>query len=270
MMIGARRDELVLALTVLAVATLAFGGCGGEKEPRGVRLVQVTSSVPAGGESGTEPDDVAISARRDTTVIWIDAGRARAVSRSGDFLVQSDTGLLYQIHHADSTVTALRLSDLGTVPEQLEEEAASASPGQRKRIEAVLGLGAVKMTVRPTAEYGEFDGYRCRKYLVEMTMGEAVARSEYWVTRDIDVDRRLFRTLTHAAMLKMPGSEAVLHELDKLDGLPVVTTGTVEFRGHTTRTSSRLVDVAFGPIPREILRIPAGYTVVRDSLPFGP
>jgi hypothetical protein len=256
---GGSRAPLILLLSIamplLLVMTLS--GCGGDNEPRGVRLVKVVGSVPenAGG------DGAALS---DTTIIWVGEKRARAIGNNGDFLVHGDSGILYSIDHAESTVVALRLSDIETVPDRLAQEAEQA-PQHRQEIDAVLELADVQAAVRPTSEFSEIDGYHCRKYVVNISMGQAVARSQYWVTRDIEVDRALFRTLTHAALLRVPGSEAVLRELDKLDGLPVLTTGTVEMAGQTTRTSSRLIDVEYGRVPSDLFELPAGYILSIDA-----
>jgi hypothetical protein len=118
--------------------------------------------------------------------------------------------------------------------------------------------------VRRTEITAEIDGYDCRKYLVAMTIGRAESRAEYWVTRDIDVDRELFRTLTHAVMLEMPGAADALAELDLIDGLPVLTTGSIALNGRVSRTSSHLIEVEYGSVPAELLELPEGYEI----LPF--
>jgi hypothetical protein len=120
--------------------------------------------------------------------------------------------------------------------------------------------------VQRTEVTAEIDGYQCRKYLVALDIGRAKSRAEYWVTREIDVDRELFRTLTHAVMLEMPGAADALAELDLIDGLPVLTTGTITLDGRVSRTSSHLVEVEYGPVPAALLELPAGYEILPFSL----
>jgi hypothetical protein len=255
---GVARKTLVVLLLCAAVAVLF--GCGRGGPNREARIVQVVSA--------SSPDAAFDSdAANDTTRLWLGRTRARATGPHGTFIYHDDTRTIYAVDDAQRTLLALPIDDFGRLAKLLQREAAADDPDLQKQLGALRELTALKAKVRPTSVTGEVDGYDCRQYLVEMKAGRAVLRSEYWVTKEIHVNRELFRKLRDVTLLGSPGAEALTRELAKIDGLPVLTVGTLEIDGRKVATSSRIVSVEYGPIPDKLLALPPDYTIVEVAPP---
>jgi hypothetical protein len=243
----------LIAVALLAAACVgALSACDTDREARLVKVVTTGA-----------PDDTSTGTRRgsaDTTVIWIGHGRARAISSRGDLLYDKRTDTLYGIDNVDSVVVSMAASDFARIRRSLEP-GPDATPEEQRRITALRQLEDVRVSVRPTPLQVQLGDYDCRKYVVDMVIGPVVSHSEYWVTQDIHIDAELFRALTQTTLIGLPGATAALAELDKIEGLPVLTTGVVEVNGSVSHTTSRLVDVHYGDVPDELLELPPGYAV---------
>ena len=243
------RRRISLALLMSAVI-LGTGACG--RQHRDVRLVQVTHLQPV------EMAGQTLEAINDTTVVWLGHQMARSDSPNGSFILREDTGMFYTIDHAAKVYVAIPLTDLGDLPKLLgitEDD----PDNPNRQLQLIRNFTRLQAEVRPTEQFAEIVGYRCRRYEMNLLMGRARIATTYWVTRETDVDTDLLRRITSAALLNLPGADQMIDEMEKMEGLTVLTEGSMEFLGKTTRTSSRLLEIAYGDAPPGTFMVPDSY-----------
>jgi hypothetical protein len=241
-------------------ASLLVGAAACERGHRDVRLVQATHLQPL------EMAGQTVAGADDTTVVWLGRGMARSDSPNGSFILNEDTGMFYTIDHAARSYVAIPLNDLGDLPKLLGIDRADEDSPDR-RLQLMRNFASLEAEVRPTEQFAEIAGYRCRRYEMKLLMGRAHIATTYWVTRDTDVDTDLLRRITSAALLNLPGADQMIAEMEKMDGLTVLTEGTLEFLGQTSHTSSRLLEIAYGDAPPGTFTVPEAYLRQNFSLP---
>ncbi len=249
--------RITMALLLFAVV-LGTGACG--RQHRDTRLVKVTHLQPV------EMAGQTLEAVNDTTVLWLGHRMARSDSPNGSFILREDTGMLYTIDHAAKLYVAIPLADLGDLPKLLGITEDDPDNPDRQ-LQLMRNFTELYAQVRPTEQFAEIAGYRCRRYEMNLLLGRARIATTYWVTRETDVDTDLLRRITSAALLNLPGADQMIDEMEKMDGLTVLTEGSMEFLGKTTHTSSRLIEITYGDAPPGTFTVPDSYRRQNFSLP---
>jgi hypothetical protein len=247
-----------IVTSALIAAVLVIAACG--SEPDDLRLVQVTHLQPVDLPGQTLP------VQNDTTRIWLSKAMARADSPKSSFILREDTGVLYNIDHQARTYVAIPLQALGELPELLGVDRDEPSNPDR-RLQLMRNFDRLYAQVRATEQSAEIEGFRCRRYEMNLMMGRARIVSTYWVTREIDTDQDLLRRITRVGLLNLPGADQMIEEMAKMDGLAVLIESEMEFLGKTTHSSSRLIEVSHAEAPPGIFDIPENYERLDLSLP---
>jgi hypothetical protein len=244
-----RRINLPRPLARAAVALAAglalltiLPACGGEEQPadRGglgvTRLVTVTTTDPM-SLPGKQ-----LAATTDTVTLWLGPGVARRDVGGGSLLLHAGVDRLTWLDHRARTWTSQTADE---VREQVAALAADSSAvglagDEMDRLKSLL---RVAVSAKDTGEEREIAGYRCRRWVVEQRLGDQSTTSEIWLTRDVDVDFGLLNRLARPTLAALPGGDAALVELSRMDGVPVLSTAIMTVMNRRGRTETRLVSV---------------------------
>lgn len=120
-------------------------------------------------------------------------------------------------------------------------------------------FAGIEVKVTPTNEIRKIKSWNCRKYIVETSMPMGKSRSESWATEDVKFDRKLYWAAANAMMLKQPGFEKVLQEMEKIKGLVVLQESTTETMGAQVKAREEVLEIITAAAPAGIYEIPKGY-----------
>ncbi len=156
--------------------------------------------------------------------------------------------VIFHVNHANKTYTELTVGSDGT------QEAVAAMAGE------------MKVKVTPTSETKKIGNWNCTKYLQEMDMGMMPVNSEVWASEDIKMPYAdFYEKLSSSMMGGQPGmgvaSQAMMEEMKKIKGVPVLTiTSMTMMKNMTMKSSRELLEIKEGTAPAGTFDIPSGYT----------
>jgi len=186
--------------------------------------------------------------RVSTTWITSDKMRTDQGDSSTIAMVVDGKLVLYHLNHANKSYSELTVGSDGTV---------NTPPGMP---------GEMKVKVTPTSETRKIGNWNCRKYLQEMDMGMMPMTSEVWASEEVKMPYADFYEKLSMAMI--PGqhgmgmaSKAMMEEMKKVRGVPVLTvTNMTMMKNVTIKSSRELLEIREGTAPAGTFEIPAGYT----------
>ena len=218
-----RRHAFPAALVVIVAV---FGaGCGRRSD--GIpttRLTQVTVT-----DAAELPGQV-LPARTDTARIWLAADRTRRDTGAKSFVMRVDTGRMIVIDHAQKAFLDVSLDDAGRLLSGLATRPDSSS---HPRDRTLRGLYRVAAKVTDTGEKAPINGYQCRRYVLELHLGDTQMISEQWVTQALGIDDGQLRRASFAALLGLPGGVEAMAELARVQGVPVRSTTITSLFGRS-------------------------------------
>ena len=206
--------------------------------------------------------------RFDTTSVWIGDGWAR--SDTGDtlsVLYNIEKGELYVLRHIDKQYAIVPLDMDALMEEAMGEADAEEAAAAKEAMNAMMG--SASCTVTPTDETKKFGDWEARKYNVKTSIMMMNLDQEMWASEDIEIDADLFHALNSGLMTMMPGADAILKEMVKIEGVPVYSKTVVNIMGTAVNTSSELVEYEEKDAPEGAFEIPEGYTKVDASSMMG-
>lgn len=244
--------RIITGLVAALMLACLLAACGDPSEQTVVarRLVSVTITDPLDGPG---PRRLATA---DTLSLWLAPDLARRDSRDGSLLVDLERQVLTMVDHRNRTYVS------GTTAEVFAELAALADDSTRSRDRKTRQLKSlldVDARVVDTGDEDVIDGYQCRRWVVEQRFGSQHTTSEVWLTTDLDVDFTLLQRATQPALAALPGGEAALAELSRLQGVPVWSTAVMQIMGRQTRSETRLVQAVLDTVPLSFFQPPADY-----------
>ena len=211
-----------------------------------------------------------IPATDDTTETWLGVGKTRTQTAKGTVIIDGEKGMIYMIDDDKKTYSEIPAADLGNLEkmmgmEGMEEEEKAM---MKQQMQAMMAMMQVSMTVTPTEETMEIKGWKCKKYLMDMSMGMAAVKSEAWVTKDVELDWSALWKLTNVMTLMMPGAEKVIEEAKKMEGIPVLSKGTATVMGQQVNSTTEVLEITTKDAPAGTYNLPEGYK--KEDFSFGP
>jgi hypothetical protein len=225
-----------------------------------------TGAFQVMGQSQPEKDEIMI--------FWLGENKARTDQETGktSSILLADKKMLYMIDHAKMQYAEMPLDfdkmfeeaaagEAGDDPEKAE--AMKKMPGFMKNMmKGVMGSMSAKVT--ETEETKTIGSWRCRKYIIEMSMGMGgETRSEAWATEDLKINYEMAFTAANAMMASMPGFEKIIQEMKKVKGVIVYQTATVKMMGAEVTSTTELLECTDKPAPAGNYEVPAGYKKVK-------
>lgn len=123
-----------------------------------------------------------------------------------------------------------------------------------------------KITVTPTTETKMVGSWNATKYTMVMNLPMGSLTQDMWVTTEIGADRSGWQEMLAAQMSAMPFGSSMAAEMQKIDGLPVLSERTQKVMGSEMKSKETVVSVEEKEAPAGFYDVPAGYT----ETPFDP
>jgi len=135
-------------------------------------------------------------------------------------------------------------------------------------------MGQTKITVEPTDETREINGWNCRKYRVAKT-GLMEIEQEIWAAEDLNLDLDRYTDL-----MRLSGPEGLLAdseagraqraELEKIKGYPILTRSRMQLMGTTLETETEVRAIRREPMAATLFEVPADYQEREMGMPGAP
>jgi len=155
--------------------------------------------------------------------------------------------------------------------QKAREAMKNMSPEQRKRMDEMLGGGALE--VRKTGGGRTVAGHRCENWTIGIG---GFSRTDECLAADIPIPPQIwemYRGFSESLRTMMASFGPVMKDISKVQekfkdmkGFPLATTTTVTIMGKTTTTASEVTDIRSGPIPASAWEVPAGYREVENPV----
>lgn len=199
-------------------------------------------------------------ARDDTVSVWLADGKALMNSKDATMLILTDQDVMYVINDKEKTYSKMKLSEAGDITQLLKEQGVDVeNEEQMAMMKGMMSAMQMKATVTPTNETKEIEGYDCKKYDVDFTIGMGKMSSVYWVTPKIKIDYDMLYKIQNAMMLRMPGSLEAMKELEKMDGFPVYIETSANMMGANIKSTTKLLKYTEKTPPDGTYTLPEGY-----------
>jgi hypothetical protein len=163
--------------------------------------------------------------------------------------------MVYDLEKASRTYTSNAIDKMGMESFGIEAEGEE----QNALLQTMLQTMAQNSKVTPTSEVKTIQGYKCRKYVIDIMM----TSSQYWVTREFtgyDEMKSIAERATQAFMNNpLMRQMNVLGMMKELDGYPVHTITQI-MNGTITSTLKKTEQKKLDP---SLFKVPAGYKMVK-------
>ena len=194
---------------------------------------------------------------KDTTeVLWIGKDHMRMEDGTAVTIVRSDLKKMYMLDTEAKTVTTVDL------PFDIKKY---MPPEMAAHMDQMGGMS--KVTVTPTTETQKIKDWNATKYTVSISMPMGGSMDQVmWITKDIGTDRTGWQEMLSAQTASMPFASGLAAEMQKIDGISVLTESTMNMMGNAAKSKESVVSVEEKDAPAGHYEVPAGYT----EKPFDP
>jgi hypothetical protein len=250
---------LRLLIVILIGLLIGMAGCGGRPETiSATRLTQITTTeaVSLPGQN--------LPARADTTVVWLAADRTRRDNGTQSYVMRADAERMMVIDHAARSYLDVSFAEASKL---MAGFAAAPDTARHPRDRLLRGMFRLSAKVTETTDAERIDGHDCRRYIIELRLGDTHIVSEQWVTGDLQIDDRQLRRASFATLLGLPGAAEAMAELARVQGVPVRTTTLTTLLNREIRSETRLAGVARVQVVPEFFAPPAGFQAIAPTLP---
>lgn len=258
------RKRTVLILGLATVVALAFAAAPAWADIY-MKQKTHTDAFKVMGRSQPEKDEI--------MVFWLAEGKARTDSQSDNTSVifLADKKLLYTLDHNKKQYSEMPLD----FDKMFEEAAAVVEPKDAEEAEAMKKMpgfmknmmknvmGSMSAKVTETGETKTIGNWKCRKYLIDMTLMSGEMRSEAWATEDLKIDYTWAFAMSNAMMASQPGFDKILQEMKKVKGVVVYQTATTKIMGAEVTSTTEVLECSDQSSPAGTYDIPAGYKKVK-------
>lgn len=259
-----KRTLLVLGLA--AIVALAFVAAPARADVY-MKQKTHTGAFTVMGKSQPEKDAV--------MSFWLAEGKARtdAEGDNTSTIFLADKKLLYVLDHNKKQYSEMPLD----FDKMFEEAAAAREPKDAEEAEAMKKMpgfmknmmkgvmGSMSAKVTETGETKTIGNWKCRKYLIDMTMMGGEMKSEAWATEELKIDYSLAFAMSNAMMAGQPGFDKILQEMKKVKGVVVYQTASTKMMGAEVTSTTELLEYSDKSSPAGTYDIPAGYKKVKAS-----
>jgi len=131
-----------------------------------------------------------------------------------------------------------------------------------------------RVTVEPTDETREINGWNCRKYRVAKT-GMMEIEQEIWATEDVDLDLDRYTDL-----MSLSGPDGLLGdseagraqraEMEKIKGYPILTKSKMQLMGTNMESETEVRIIRKEPMAAGLFEVPTDYKEREMNMPGAP
>lgn len=163
--------------------------------------------------------------------------------------------ILYDLDSLTKTYTKSPIEKMG-MPAGKSDEMAN-----NPMFKAMMKSMTQSAKVTPTNETKKIEGYKCKKYLVNIMM----AQSDYWVSKDVkgldemkEIGEKSIKLFEANPMMKQTN---ILGMMKDLDGYPVQT--VTRIMGGTMINTLKKVETK--KLDKDLFKVPKGYKLVKEG-----
>jgi hypothetical protein len=194
-----------------------------------------------------------LPAKDEQGMTWIANDRMRDDTGDTSVIARFDLNKIYIINNKDKTYSEV---DLPIALEKiLPAEAAT-----------MLQMMQVTATVTDTGENQKIKDWNCKKYSVNVSismMGMSMPMTmETWTSKDLGIDLAAYKKFSDEALKLNPMLKAIIGELQKIEGFPVLTKVSMNMMGAETKYQEQVLSVEKKDAPPGTYDLPKGYTKV--------
>jgi Domain of unknown function (DUF4412) len=152
------------------------------------------------------------------------------------------------------------------------EQMDKLSPEERKKVESAMG-GMFAFDVEKLGTKRTIAGYKCEDWKISIG---AFSKTEECLTNDLEFPAQAWemyrefaqslKTLMGALGPMGINFEKMQEQFKSMKGYPLASMTSVNVMGHSTTSTSEVVEVKRGAIPASAWEIPAGYTKVDNPM----
>ncbi|MBK7876956.1 MAG: DUF4412 domain-containing protein [Planctomycetes bacterium] len=216
--------------------------------------VLLTKSVHT--DEFTTPNGVQ-PAKTESQLVWLAKDKVRAEMGPVTYVVRLDQRKLFLLRPAEKTFSAIDL------PVNLAAHVPKSDETKFEQMKSRLALSAL---VTPTEETERVKGWAAKKYKVQTSILDTPSDETIWTTKDIEVDWTSFWDAQAALRSLQPGSETLILEMRKLDGIVVKADRTRTTAAGKLHSLEELVSAERKEAPEGTYEVPKDYT----EKPFDP
>ena len=188
-------------------------------------------------------------AKDETQTIWIAKDRMRADTDESSTIVRIDQKKMYLLDSKNKTYSVI------DIPLDMKKYIPADMAEMYDKMKA-----SFQAKVTATDETKKIKDWNAKKYELSLSGGMGGMTEEIWTTKDIAIDASAFLEMIRMRAMMMPGGDAMLDELKKLDGVPVMSDRTQKTMGGAMHTHEELVSVEQKDAPAGAYDVPKDYT----------
>lgn len=190
---------------------------------------------------------------------WLSKDMARMdTGKSSSVILRGDRQTIYILDHDQRAYSEIPM-DMGQAMSDMFGQMGGPEEQAQMMAQMMGAMMKLNATVVDTGKIQTVNQWNCRVYqmTLEMPMGKTV--SEICATEDFGVDMGLYHKLGNAMMAGQQGFQDMLREMEKIKGVSVRTTSTVNVMGSAMKTTEELLEHKKMPAPAGSFEIPADY-----------
>ena len=193
--------------------------------------------------------------------VWITKKGMRSDNSKNSVIMLPDEGRMIMIDHQQKRYSEMPLNMGGVMGQGME----GADAEEKAAFQGMMGkMMKMDVSVQPTKETKKIKKWNCRKYLMTMKMFGGMVNNEIWATEDIKMDQTLYSKYRSGNMLAIPGVSqamaAMEKEAQKIKGVQVLSVSSNQVMGQTVKSSTELLEYKQAKAPRNLFKLPYGYT----------
>jgi hypothetical protein len=196
-------------------------------------------------------------AKDSVEVSWIGKDRMRMEDGERVTIVRGDLKKMYIVDTKAKTYSTIDL------PLDMKKYLPAE---QAPMIEQMMS--GMKVTVTPTTETKQIKDWEATRYTLAMSMpGGANITQEIWATKELPIDATSLQEMRATILSANPmGGSALSTEMQKVDGLPVLTERTMSVMGNEAKTTEEVTSIEQKDALAGHYDVPEGFT----EKPFDP
>ncbi len=187
-------------------------------------------------------------AKDETQTIWIAKDRVRVDSDESSVIVRIDQKKMYMLDPKEKTYSVIDM------PLDMKKYLPANMAESYDKMKA-----SFQAKVTATDETKKIKDWNAKKYEVSLSGGMGGMTEEIWTTKDISIDASAFLEMVRMRAMMMPGGDAMMDELKKLDGVPVMADRTQKTMGGAVKTHEEVVSVEQKDAPAGSFDVPKDY-----------
>ncbi len=237
-----KKSVIFTSLTLLFVFSLIFTPVHTQADQM-IKAKRHTDAFSMMGQSQPAKDE--------EVTTWLTKDKMRRDEGETTTLVRYDLNKIYWIDQSKKTYSEIDL------PLDME----TMLPPEAKQM---LDQMEVSSSVTDTGETKTINNWKCKKYLIEMSvsmMGMSMPiKMDFWTSKDLGIDEDLYKKFYAETLALNPMFQDMIEEFKKIEGYPVRTEFSMDMMGAEQNYWEEVVSVEKMNAPAGTYELPEGYT----------